>query len=1080
MHDPYAANASGLLEDVGRAIRKTAVYGGLRRIADWMDDHLFDANEGDGTYDWRADYEGWKHVYPEEIFLNSSSAGKSRRAMARYDKWQRDRTAQTQHPVTNFLFNAIGFGADLAALEVVPFIGGLGLRLGGLAGKAIAQTSILRDAVVCSTAAMLDVGEVELARVLADEFETFGDNAAGIAANVVLAGLLGAGLGSLKGRGRVRTLGKLQRARVLTAEDVVIDDEQKLIGALLRGEEVEMPGGGHRISKATLTADIENATNIFDVDLPPLSYGEKATLEKIIGKIPTEPEKRGLLVSRWLNRILGSHVVRSQESDCPITRVISAKIADSRQPRLDEFGAEIQGQEALIRVHKNKTMNFVRRTLHDSFEKMRKDKDPTFSKISRENFYEETAKAILTGYESSNPYAAEASAAFKPILDEAWGFFKKADLGDRIPPLLEKFEKQVAERETELNKFTEQHKAKPSKRLQNKIARTEERLAEAKADLERVQRGDLTDAEWGRQTQDRTYRPRIYKIQEIAARKVEFANRIADWLIRAEREVSRKDAFQAGLDVANQILGNSYTRMPHGVKISKVRGMERARTLDIPSLEIVDFLENNPLAIFERLTNTIYPDFYLKNALGELSLDKVHKAITSWYDGEMVAGRMKPVDAQKALRRDEDALNGLMAAVRGTSNLTGEAMMRNRNVTNILGATRSINSTLMLGGLPTTALFDLSTISMTFGVERAFGTALPTFLNLFEKTFRTAIREDMAQLGVEVECLLQQHHGRYGVEFDPNLYGLSESVTGWLRDKTGKLAQFTYKWNGSLHALGYARATAYYTAEITLRDLAEKARLGGVMSSAEKNLINTGRLTPERLAHVGEQIAKFSEKRAGATVFNLEKWDNIHAKNDFITACINWTDRAILEPHFEQHAFMRNSPLWQMVFQFKNFLFTAVDRCLLPNVRRLESGELHLLGAILASVALGGFRDLLNRAVDGSDMPTPRQFIVQGIAYSDMFPFAGDLFKEINHSFGTRDVLEHVEDGIGRFFLEPPTFSTAKNFLRGANGITDLLRSGKMTKREANALMQCIPMNNNYIVRRHLRKLLQTFTEDEN
>ena len=112
-------------------------------------------------------------------------------------------------------------------------------------------------------------------------------------------------------------------------------------------------------------------------------------------------------------------------------------------------------------------------------------------------------------------------------------------------------------------------------------------------------------------------------------------------------------------------------------------------------------------------------------------------------------------------------------------------------------------------------------------------------------------------------------------------------------------------------------------------------------------------------------------------------------------------------------------------------------------------------------------------------MPTPRQFIVQGIAYSDMFPFAGDLFKEINHSFGTRDVLEHVEDSIGRFFL-PPTLSTAKNFLRGANGITDLLRDGKMTSREANALRQCIPMNNNYIVRRHLRKLLQTFTEDEN
>jgi hypothetical protein len=95
-----------------------------------------------------------------------------------------------------------------------------------------------------------------------------------------------------------------------------------------------------------------------------------------------------------------------------------------------------------------------------------------------------------------------------------------------------------------------------------------------------------------------------------------------------------------------------------------------------------------------------------------------------------------------------------------------------------------------------------------------------------------------------------------------------------------------------------------------------------------------------------------------------------------------------------------------------------------------------------------------------------------------MFPFAGDLFKELSDSFGARDILESAEDGITRFFL-PPTWSTAKSFLRGANGVTQLLRDGKMTRRQAQAVKQSIVMNNNYLVRRPLRKLLQLLTEDE-
>jgi hypothetical protein len=95
-------------------------------------------------------------------------------------------------------------------------------------------------------------------------------------------------------------------------------------------------------------------------------------------------------------------------------------------------------------------MNSVNRTLEDAFVKMRRDKNPDFSNVQRQAFYEDISMAILTDYASPNPYVAEASGALKPILDEAWERYKAADLGDRIAPLLEKYGGQVADRKAKL------------------------------------------------------------------------------------------------------------------------------------------------------------------------------------------------------------------------------------------------------------------------------------------------------------------------------------------------------------------------------------------------------------------------------------------------------------------------------------------------------------------------------------------------------------------------------------------------------------------------------------------------------
>ncbi|MDR2664370.1 MAG: hypothetical protein LBB14_02490 [Puniceicoccales bacterium] len=203
-------------EDFGRAIRGTAIWRVAKKVAvdPIMDPIRRGLEDPDPDFNWRDFAERYSYRYPEEIFRDSSSERQALEKMKDYDGWRRDQEAQSAHPVMNMIFYMGAFGADAAALKYVPFIGGLGGRLGGALGRTIAASrigattagSILTDAVACSTAFMLETNEIELARTLASDYETLGENAESITINVLLAGLLSGVPGGWRGyRNRATT-----------------------------------------------------------------------------------------------------------------------------------------------------------------------------------------------------------------------------------------------------------------------------------------------------------------------------------------------------------------------------------------------------------------------------------------------------------------------------------------------------------------------------------------------------------------------------------------------------------------------------------------------------------------------------------------------------------------------------------------------------------------------------------------------------------------------------------------------------------------------------------------------------------
>jgi hypothetical protein len=994
-------NAFG--EDLGRAWRGTAV----RRVGKRVVNFVAESATYDAGYNVFKDESLPVENYPSDIFAGVHSRPAAIRRMNDYDQRQRDLTAQSRRPVMNFILHLGGFALDGAALSSIPTIGGLGHRLGVTLARDV-ENSILSGMVRCSTAAALDTAEVELARTLADDYETLGTNADSIAVNVALAGLMGGAIGGLGGR-----LKKFSR-------------------------------------------DVENATSL-EGNGPRFPAGEIPTAADVIGDFG-EGDK-SVVAQEFLRKVALSDVVKASTSPCPVTRNFAMAVADSRSLRVGE-AATIQAAEILIRTDSNRVINRVGKVIKDSLKKCRQDKRPEFSKINEGDFYTEISDALANGDVSSNPYAEECARALRPEIDKMWELWKEADLGGRRQHQVERHGDRVAALEKELEKLG---KAPPKganmagyDRWKEKIARRREKLRLAQAELERVTRGELADGEWGRVSNDPSYITRVWDIRAISERTLDFVDRIAKWLMTKEK-ISLEDAEAAAYHVKDTILGNSYERTQPIIHLPKVRGLERARTLDIPSSEVRDFLVRDPHSQFRRMANTIYPDYHLKMRLGTLGTEDAEKAMGEWYNGEIKAGRMASGDAQKNLQRDVRATRALLARLRHLSALSGDALWQSRHIPNLSSTIRSVASAIMLGALPSTALYDIATINMTTGFKRTLGTVIPNLVKFFgSKKFREGMHDDLRSLGLFVDCTFAESTGRMADAYlDPTLSSrLARGARG--------LSNFSHKWTGAEAVLGAVHHVAAHSLCLHIGDLAEKIKLGRVLTKDELHFSNIARLTPERLNAIGQQIEKFGTNEDGLKLWNLEDWTDLGAKKDAIYAVNQMLDLCVLNPGFETPQF---GPMGEVFFQFKKFMFAAVDRCLFPAAQKLADENYALIARTMAMVGLGGFRDLLNRAIDGRPMPTAEQFIIQGIATSDVLPFIGDTFKNMHDAFYSDGILNTVSDDLNSFFV-PPSVHMLSQGARAANGVTKLLTGdGRPTRREARAIKQSILFNNHYVLR---------------
>jgi hypothetical protein len=273
---------------------------------------------------------------------------------------------------------------------------------------------------------------------------------------------------------------------------------------------------------------------------------------------------------------------------------------------------------------------------------------------------------------------------------------------------------------------------------------------------------------------------------------------------------------------------------------------------------------------------------------------------------------------------------------------------------------------------------------------------------------------------------------------------------------------------------------ADYGNMLTLCDIAEKVSAGKRLSSTDRNVLNIARISHSDAENIAKLVREHGSTVDGVKHINVSLWGDSDAALAMQYGVNALTKNGILTPGSEVPPFMR-TPLGEVIFQYKKFVVSGVDRCLLPALGRMSSGELAIVCRLFAMVSLGGLKEVISRLGSGRDMLTFEEFWEYGVGNCDALPMIGELFKDVAHGFNSKGLTGAVAGAKNflRDYFTPPAMAMVTRALTGANGVTAIMcgKRTHLTNAEIAAIKSSIPYNNAIYLNRLLNRVLRHHVE---
>lgn len=271
-----------------------------------------------------------------------------------------------------------------------------------------------------------------------------------------------------------------------------------------------------------------------------------------------------------------------------------------------------------------------------------------------------------------------------------------------------------------------------------------------------------------------------------------------------------------------------------------------------------------------------------------------------------------------------------------------------------------------------------------------------------------------------------------------------------------------------------------------LYDIASRSVKGGKLKDYEIDWLHHYGFEESDLKGIYESYNKFGDVSGGQKYAQFRKWDNAELASKVELGSIKIMDEAIVTPGLERHRVFDDS-IGSVIFQFKQFLMSAVSRNLIP---ALQNGDrATVLSAVSLSVGMGCLSVMAKDAIAGREPREADEIFLAGIDQSGIFGWIGEGYKLTNAlTYGGFDrILYAMTDGflgdesMNYFERERTLESVLGPSWQKITGVKDVFGDvfrGDIDKQTLRKIKGYIPLQNAPVITRALDTMILNLSEE--
>lgn len=426
----------------------------------------------------------------------------------------------------------------------------------------------------------------------------------------------------------------------------------------------------------------------------------------------------------------------------------------------------------------------------------------------------------------------------------------------------------------------------------------------------------------------------------------------------------KQHARDVAIEVKDRILG-SRDRVPISDIITAARGPELARVLDIPSVEIAEFLEKDIERLLRIYVRTFSADIPIARKFGSANAADAFKKISDEEDAvkqriaetvdkdgkplppEVIAAKQKEVTAFYESHRDD--LYGLMERIKGVRGIPQNPYSWGMRAYRVA---QNLNVLRFMGKVTISSVSDPGQIVMKHGLINTFKDGfIPMITEL--KNIRISQREALSAGVANDPVTHARAHSMYDMVDELRHGNKAEKFLEYATSKMGILALFDY-WTAAMKQItaGVVNVRLLDSLDTVVNAKGSPRRL-----QKAKEYLASVNVVGRDAEVIWEQVTNGvgGGKVNGRWMPQTEAWDTSreevrNALRTYRSALVGEIDRTIVTPGLERPLMMDAGPLNRALFQFKSFGMSSTTKTFMAG---LQQRDMAYVNGVMVSLALG-------------------------------------------------------------------------------------------------------------------------------